>query len=105
MALPSVSPRIAREDYTAFRILLGTDPEFPDSFEAWQSLCLRNDAKRVNGGHAIREVSIAPAEFGEYCRGCGREPTAAMLLAFAVVKTARTPLAVAKPGPRSDDSP
>jgi hypothetical protein len=90
MAEPSVSPRIAPADYDTFRILLRSDPEFPDSFDAWQRLCLRADAKRVNGGYKVVPVLIAPAEFDEYCRACGREPTAAMLLAFAVVKAART---------------
>lgn len=90
MASPSISPRIERHDYTAFRILLGSDPEFPDSFEGWQRLCLRHDAKRVNSGYTVQTVAVAPAEFAEYCRACGREPTAAMLLAFAVVKAART---------------
>ena len=89
MPSPSVSPRIAREDYVAFRILLRSDPDFPDSFEGWQRLCLRNDAKRVNSGHTIQEVPITPEEFEEYCRACGHEGTAAMLLAFAVVKAAR----------------
>lgn len=46
MTSRSVTPRIAREDYVAFKILLRTDPEFPDRFEEWQSLCLRHDAKR-----------------------------------------------------------
>ena len=90
MASPSVSPRIAREDYEAFKILMGCDPDFPDTFEGWQSLCLRHDAKRVNSGYTIQEVPIAPAEFEAYCRACGREGTAAMLLAFAVAKAART---------------
>lgn len=89
MTSPSVSPRIAREDYVAFKILLRTDPDFPDRFEEWQSLCLRLDAKRVNSGHPIQEVAIGPEEFGQYCRACGREPSSAMLLAFAVVKAAR----------------
>jgi hypothetical protein len=90
MTSRSVSPRIAREDYVAFKILLRTDPDFPDRFEEWQSLCLKHDAKRVNSGHPIQEVVIAPDEFDAYCRACGREPSSAMILAFAVVKAARS---------------
>jgi hypothetical protein len=89
MTLPSVSPRIAREDYDAFKILLRGDPDLPDTFEQWQTLSLKTDVKRVNGGHVIQAVPIAPAEFAEYCRACGREPSGSMLLAFAVVKAAR----------------
>ena len=86
---PSISPRLAREDYDAFRILLRDDRDFPDTFEAWESQRLRHDVKRVNSGHKIVDVLVTPAEFAGYCRACGREPTAAMLIACAVAKAAR----------------
>ena len=89
MSSSSVSPRLAPEDYDAFRILLRDDRDFPDSFETWESLRLRHDVKRVNSGHKIQDVLITPAEFAEYCRACGREPTAGMLIACAVAKAAK----------------
>lgn len=85
----SVSPRLAREDYDAFKILLRDDPEFPHTFDDWQTSTLRADVKRVNSGHSVHAVPIAPKEFEQYCHSCGREPTAAMLIAYAVIKAAR----------------
>jgi len=85
----SISPRIAREDYAAFKALLPDDPDLPDTFEEWQSINLRDDAKRVKSGHQVQGVAVAPAEFAEYCRACGRPASGAMLLAFAVAKAAR----------------
>jgi hypothetical protein len=87
----SISPRLAREDYDAFKILLRSDHEFPDTWEEWQSHTLRDDVKRVNSGHGIQAVAIGPKEFEDYCRACGREPSSSMLLAFAVVKAGRKP--------------
>lgn len=88
-ATSSISPRLAREDYDAFRILLRDDRDFPDTFEAWERLRLRHDVKRVNSGHKIRDVLVTPAEFAAYCRACGRAPTAQMLIACAVAKAAK----------------
>lgn len=85
----SVSPRLTREDYDSFKILLRDDPDFPHTFDDWQTATLKADVKRVNTGHSIQHVPISPREFDEYCRSCGREPTAAMLIAFAVTKAAR----------------
>jgi hypothetical protein len=85
----SVSPRLAREDYDAFKILLRDDREFPDTFEAWQSLLLRSDVQRVNSGHKIVDVRVTPREFKEYCRAIGHGPTVLMLLACAVAKAAK----------------
>jgi len=90
MTTTSISPRIAREDYAAFKTLLPDDPDLPGTFEDWQSSNLRDDAKRVKSGHRIQGVAVGPAEFAEYCRACGRPPSGAMLLAFAVAKAARS---------------
>jgi hypothetical protein len=86
----SVSPRLRPEDYDAFRILLRDDRDFPDTYAAWESQRLREDVRRVNGGHKLQDVLVTPAEFAAYCRACGHEPTAAMLLACAVAKAAKS---------------
>jgi len=85
----SVSPRLAREDYDAFKILLRDDREFPGTFEEWESQRLHDDVKRVNSGHKVRDVLVTPAEFADYCRACGHAPSAALLLACAVAKAAQ----------------
>lgn len=86
----SVSPRIAAEDYEAFKALLPGDADMPATFEEWQSNSLKSDAKRVKSGHRIQGVPVKPGEFSEYCRGLGRPPSSAMLIALAVAKAART---------------
>jgi hypothetical protein len=89
MPTASISPRIARDDYPAFKALLPNDPDFPDTFDEWQSNSLREDAKRVKGGYRIKPVPVTAGELAEYCKQCGKPPSGAMLLAFAVIKAAR----------------
>ena len=85
----SVSPRLAREDYDAFKVLLRDDWDFPETFEAWQSQLLKSDVQRVNSGHKIQDVPVTPAEFRKYCLDIGHAPTVAMLLACALAKAAK----------------
>ena len=82
----TISPRISREEYDAFLVLLKGDLEFPTTYEGWLERTTQKDAERVAHGYIIEEVVIHPKEFAEYCLGCGQDVSFTMIYAFAVFR-------------------
>jgi hypothetical protein len=74
-------PSIKRDDYNAFRRIVGSD--LPYTFDEWANEQTKLVAERVSGCSLTRSVEVNPNEFVEYLRLPGRRASRHELNNFA----------------------
>ena len=89
MATFRIAHNIRRVEYDAFRLILKEDLEFPTAYSEWLNRTTEELKKRRAQGE-VRQVTIHPQEFANWCRHCGLNPRYEYLDAFAVTKAHRT---------------
>ncbi len=89
MALANAFPVISKEDYPAFRPVLG--PNAPNAHDEWLKIHREQvEQTRLNGDEAA-EIEIQHDEFVEFCRVNGHTPNQNALMDFATKKAGWKP--------------
>lgn len=70
--MPRIAAIIQREEYDSFAKLIGHDPEFPKTYDAWLEGMTKENKQRRAHGETINEVVIHPQEFAEWCKARAR---------------------------------
>lgn len=84
-----ISIVINKDDFDRFREIIVNDPEFPQTFEEFDSLRTENEAKSISRGRAIKKVIMNLGDFVSYCKASGLECNTATLGAAAIFKSAK----------------
>ena len=85
MAIFRVAHYIRQNEYDAFRLLLKDDLEFPTAYSEWRARTTEELKKRRAQGE-VRQVTIHPQQFANWCRHSGLNPRYEYLDAFAVTR-------------------
>jgi hypothetical protein len=80
---------IKREDFDRFRQILGHDPEFPDTFEAFDDRAAQFMVKARADGRVSVRVYVDPDEFSAYCVAAGVKHDMVSLRVFAAASAAK----------------
>ena len=75
-----------REDYPAIKALSPDDENLPDTFDEWLEIADKQVKAQEALGGAVEKVIVVPAEFAEWCKASGLQPTGVTRAAFAVAK-------------------
>jgi hypothetical protein len=85
VAFPRIHPKLPRDEYDRFFLILKDDLEFPSTYDAWIKQDEQELAERRTRGE-VRIVTIHPEEFADWCRRSGQNPSLTVLRAFAIAK-------------------
>jgi hypothetical protein len=85
MATFRIAHHIRQNEYDAFRLLLKDDLGFPTAYSEWLKRTAEELKKRGTQGE-VRQVTIHPQEFANWCKHSGLNPRYEYLDAFAVTK-------------------
>jgi hypothetical protein len=85
MATFRIAHHIRQNEYDAFRLLIKDDLEFPTAYSEWLKRTAEELKKRGTQGE-VRQVTIHPQEFANWCKHSGLNPRYEYLDAFAVTK-------------------
>ena len=80
-----IVPWFLPEDYDTIRTLVGDDPDFLPTHEAWLEAANNHVAKREAGNRRVVKAIIKPQEFAAWCHAAGVDHNSTSLGAFAVV--------------------
>lgn len=86
MASFTIEPRILPGEYEEFLAILTDDFDFPTRYIEWYESTSQDRHRRRSRGEIIKEITIHPQEFADWCRGSGFEPSVIHLGSFAVSK-------------------
>ena len=86
MTSPLIEPRILPREYEEFLAILTDDFEFPTTYIEWYESTSQDRHMRRSRGEVVKEITIHPHEFADWCRGNGYEPNVIHLRSFAVSK-------------------
>jgi hypothetical protein len=74
-------PLIRREDYEAFKRLMGE--HLPDTYEGWLQLATNRRNECIRNAIPYRDVDVYPDKFAAWCTGMGMACDGATLSKFA----------------------
>lgn len=86
MAIIFAYPLIAKEDYPAFRPILGANA--PDTHDEWLKLHREQVEQTRRDGNEVVEIEVKYDEFIALCRTSGHTPNQNVLMDFATEKKA-----------------
>jgi len=86
MVVLRIQPRILRKEYGAFLDLLLYDEEFPTTYDEWRESAAQQREYYRARGQIVKDITIHPREFANWCRATDVEPRTGQLIAFAVAK-------------------
>ena len=87
MPLPTLQPRITRDEYDAFVALIKDEEYFCHSYEGWLKKCAEEDEQRLLHGLVTRPVDVNSQEFIDYCMRSGLDPSIYAFCAFVAAKS------------------
>ena len=87
MGRTRISLKILPTEYDAFFKLIGSDPEFPPTYDGWLKSTTDENTKCRSRGDIIKEVEVHPNEFAVWRGGALHDPSLASLYAFAIAKS------------------
>jgi hypothetical protein len=79
-------PLIHRQDYDAFRRLMGAD--LPHTYDEWLKLHGEYGTGLLKQGHNTRQIEVHLDEFSRFCRSRNVNANRKTLLDFAIEKAA-----------------